>query len=312
MLNILFFFTTLMKAICFDIEATDREEILELSIYDYKSGEEIFHNYFKPRRERSWPNSEAVHHITPQMVADKPYFSQYKREIQSLINSADLLIGFAIDNDINYLRIAGIHIPDSKPIAETKQWYWACRGKADGVLLDAVPKLTVCANNMGIEFPVDDAHSASADTRNTLLLFKTLHEEYCASRGIEKHLDDRSLSVFNKEYAEECLNYARENAKGFITLIPKENGYYIKNSHKPQEKGISIFVNSRFIAEADIRKMFAKREDRNRQYLYRLRESDIEQFKSYTNTFDSVKEKLCKKLYTQGRSNRPTLTFHLD
>ena len=35
-----------MKAICFDIEATDRGEMLELSMFSYPEKKETYHSYY--------------------------------------------------------------------------------------------------------------------------------------------------------------------------------------------------------------------------------------------------------------------------
>ena len=301
-----------MNAICFDIEAADNEEMLELSVFDYSSGEEIFHSYFKPRHISRWPNSQAVHHITPRMVADKPFFSEKQIIVQRLIDNADLLIGFAIDNDLKYLRKAGIDIPDDKRIAESKQWYWICRGKADGLPLDAVPRLTVCAQNMDIEFPEEDAHSASADTRNTLRLFRALVEEYSDSRNLPSALDEALIDSLDAEYAEARALFDRENARGFISLQPKPGGYYLKNSHlRPEKADLIIEVESRFKAEHEIRSMFARREDREHSGFYHLKPADIKAFEKYTNTFDSLAEKLYRSMYAKGRAARNRLNFRI-
>lgn len=301
-----------MKAICFDIEAADNEEILELSVFDYESDKEIFHNFFKPRNISYWPDSEAVHHITPEMVADKPYFSRFKKEVQQIIDSADLLVGFAVDNDIKYLLNAGISIPDSKAIVEVKHWYWICRGKEDGVLLDAVPKLTVCANNIGIEFPEETAHSASTDTSNTLKLFKALVEDFCQKEKLEPGLSEKSLELLNKRYADERLNFNRLNASGYLTLNKRDDGFYLKNSQKEQGIGISIKVESRYIAEHDIRRMFTSREDKTKRGLFHLKDKDIKKFLSYSNSFDPEKEMFYRKIYNPRKNSKNKLNFRLS
>lgn len=178
-------------------------------------------------------------------------------------------------------------------------------------MLDAVPKLTICANNMGIDFPEEEAHSASVDTENTLTLFNALVKDFCMKENLEIGLDDNLLSLLNERYSKERLLFNMENAKGYITLQQKADGYYIKNSQKEQEKGISIRVESRFIAEHDIRRMFSKREDRLKQGLFHLKEKDIKDFLAYTNTFDAESEKFYRRLYTQKKSSKTRLNFRL-
>ncbi len=92
-----------MNLISLDIEATDNGEMLELSIIRHADSQIVYHSYFRPSTARSWPNSQAVHHISPEMVKDSPSIMQEKKRIQDIIDKADGIIGFAIENDIKYL-----------------------------------------------------------------------------------------------------------------------------------------------------------------------------------------------------------------
>ena len=45
------------------------DEILQFSIVDLYKGV-VFNEYIKPRKCKSWKDTEAIHHITPEMVKD--------------------------------------------------------------------------------------------------------------------------------------------------------------------------------------------------------------------------------------------------
>lgn len=161
-----------MKAICFDIEATDGDEILELSIYDVDGCKEIYHSYFKPVRSREWPNSQAVHHITPQMVAAAPEFGREREAVRRVLDEADVIVGFAIDNDLKYMKANGVAIPANVAVIDARIWYGLVYGKEQGIEFNSVPRLAACANALGIPFSEEqEAHSASNDTRVTVELF---------------------------------------------------------------------------------------------------------------------------------------------
>ncbi|MCM1111456.1 MAG: exonuclease domain-containing protein, partial [Clostridium sp.] len=110
-----------MKIICMDAETTDRGEMLELSVFSF-DGSEIYHHYFKPANARRWRTD--IHHITPAMVADKPTAARCLPRIQSVIDDATHILGFAVDNDIRILEHSGVRRFERKRVIEVRQWYW--------------------------------------------------------------------------------------------------------------------------------------------------------------------------------------------
>ena len=111
------------RIIFLDAEFADNQELLELSIYNLAS-EEIYHSYFKPTGITRWPDSMAIHHITPQDVADSPSFASQRRIIQGIIDNATHIGGFAVDGDISHLETQGIRNLDSKCVIELKDMFW--------------------------------------------------------------------------------------------------------------------------------------------------------------------------------------------
>ena len=93
--------------ICLDAEFAEGVEMLELAIMS-GDGRMIYTQRFRPatlRRWRSYP-----HGITPEMVENEPLFAECRQEIQSIIDAASHVIGFAVaENDLRKLRQEGIH-----------------------------------------------------------------------------------------------------------------------------------------------------------------------------------------------------------
>ncbi len=138
-----------MNLISLDIEATDNGEMLELSIIRHSDSEIVYHSYFKPSVARSWPNSQAVHHITPEMVKDSPSIKQEKKRIQDIIDKSDGIIGFAIDNDIKYLAGSNISIGENTLILEVRDWFWYYKWKELRIEFGSLPSRSICTQMLG-------------------------------------------------------------------------------------------------------------------------------------------------------------------
>lgn len=295
-----------MNVICFDIEATDNGEMLELSVFSYPAMEEIFHSYFHPDKAREWPTTERIHHITPQMVASSPRFTEKKTGVQKLIDESDLIIGFAVDNDLRYLRRAGINISQKKPVIDVRDMFMMVYGRHFEIAYGAVPRLAKCAELIGLSFTEEeDAHSATNDTRATLQLFDRLLKEH--NGGTLTPTLPKEIGVCMDEMHEEML---RHNAKGALRLIPCHGGgYKLKNNRledaqplEVEDGEYAIRVNSRFLGEHDMRQTFMRRADKFRAGVYNLRKSDIERFMAYKNEFNAVQEMVCRNRYGYKRS----------
>lgn len=297
-----------MKIISLDIEATDHGEMLELSIVSCEDLREIYHSYFRPERDRNWPVSEKIHHITPAMVRTAPSVRKERAKIETLLRGADALLGFAIENDVKYLEDNGVHIPDSLRIVEARDWFWMYKGKNEGIEMNAVPSLSKCAEMLDFEFSEEtDAHSATNDTVMTIRLF----DRILSIAGVER-LGEEKLSAFDAEFGKEKERFARESAAGVITLMPDPKGFRLKNNslrhtdQKEQKEGTyAVEVESRFLAEHEIREKFKKRETAPESGIYRLRPADIEWFGKFSNTYDAGKEEFYRHIY--GRRGRRKL-----
>ncbi len=296
-----------MNLICLDIEATDNGEMLELSIIRFADKAEIYHSYYRPRRAKRWRTD--IHHITPSMVKDAPRLAKEKANIQRIINEADGIIGFAVNNDLTYLKKNGITIPNGKNIIDVQKWYWLYKGKHEGMDLGTLPGLAKCAQICGMNFSEEtDAHSATNDTLATISILEHVLQDNSIAE-----ISDNVLNEFRKKFDEAKAEHTRNAARGIITLHPAEGGYTLKSSPLGDgnaEAELFITVESRHIAEREIRKRFEKRETAPDSGIYRLTDSDIQFFKSYTCTYIASKEKnyrhTSKTKRTKKKKPRPT------
>ena len=150
--------------------------------------------------------------------------------MQELIDACELIVGFAIDNDLRYLRGAGVNIPEKKPVLDVRDLVYMVKGKECDLRYGTVPSLSKCAQMAGLDFTEEsDAHSATNDTLATLDLLDALLQ------ASGHKLDARLLNDLDA-----CLEEAREeqlrlSARGVLRLVPAPGGVYkIKNNHLDQ------------------------------------------------------------------------------
>ncbi len=296
-----------MRLICLDIEATDNGEMLELSIFQFDNNQEIYHSYFKPENTNSWTNK--VHHITPDMVKNAPSCKSERIKIQKIIDDADVIIGFALANDIKYLNRHKISIPLNIYQLDVQDWFWYYIGKENGIEFGSVPKLSKCAEILKLNFSEEtEAHSATNDTKITLTIFKKILDKYNIDKITPKLIDE-----FKDSYIKEKRWNAEKRAKGILSLLKCSTGYILKNNLYNEEKinELSIVVNSRYIGEHEIREKFKKREFVLNSGIYILKSADIEFFLNYSNTYDAFKEDFYRKFYNAKRSRKGRLDFNI-
>ena len=143
-----------------------RDEILTLSIIA-DTGDALFDKTFKPARVKSWPEAERVNHISPRSVMFKPGIARYVRQIQMIVDWADVVIAYNADFDVRFLRAAGVRVEQSK-VVDTMALY----GERAGVWDSKHGhwkwfKLTEAASAIGYTWE-GAAHGSLADAKATL------------------------------------------------------------------------------------------------------------------------------------------------
>ena len=301
--------------ICLDGEFANGRRLLELSIFD-SLGNELYHQLFKPAGMTRWPSD--IHHITPAMVKDMPSFSACRRDIQAIIDRADRVIGFALNNDFEKLTAEGIVGLEKKPVVELRRWFWVCIGQYEGVSIDSGPGLTAVAERLGITVEASTEHSASGDTRVTLECFNRLLDMY-----IDKFIGREQASQmtvaqivdsFDAVYEREREPVMRQRAHGYCSLIGVDDGVYklkcSANDHSDKENCIAtIEVNCRFKAEVELKRQLARRELSGRFGHYRLKQADIDKFLAYTNDFDMAESEYYRAVVNPRRRQSSSINI---
>lgn len=177
------------NVIVFDTETTgfspaQGDELLQISIAD-KNSEILFNSYIKPLYKKSWPSSQNVHGISPFMVKDAPYPDKIRKQIVSLFENADAIVGHNVAFDIRFIsQCLHINIPDEK-VFDTMKLFRAADSKANSYSLDSAVK--VYCSSFYEDF-VSKAHDSSMDTRATAKVFMAFAEkgkELAKERGID-------------------------------------------------------------------------------------------------------------------------------
>ncbi|MDE6324427.1 MAG: 3'-5' exonuclease [Paramuribaculum sp.] len=220
--------------IFFDLETTGtnitHDRIVEISIIKVlPSGEEIE----KTRRinpEIPIPaEATAVHHITDEDVASEPTFKQLAKSLKEMFTDCDIA-GFNSNRfDIPLLleefHRAGIVLDMSKTRLVDVQTIYH---KLEPRNLTAAYRF-YCGKNL------EDAHSASADTRATLEVLKAQLERYSELTNDIKSLSEFSSHGRNVDFAgrlvfnddnKEVINFGKYKGKIAEEVLRNDPGYY--------------------------------------------------------------------------------------
>ncbi len=169
-----------MKTIIIDAEFTglkvNEDEILQLSIIDADENI-LFNEYIKPENKTEWAESEAIHHITPQMVEDKKSITEYKDAIQSILDGANTIVGYAMDLDIAFLSAAGITIDEDKLVDVAKDYAEIHNTYHEYFENYKLSKLTEVAEEYNFNYDGMDAHNSLVDCLATLHCYKIVRPE---------------------------------------------------------------------------------------------------------------------------------------
>lgn len=269
-----------MNIIALDIEATDRDEMLELSIISYPDETEIYHSLFCPPYSQKW--SEKIHHISYLDVCDAPTVKEEKQTIQRILDNADVIVGFALDNDIKFLSDNGFNIADNIDLIDVQQMMCTLEEGNNDISYKHLPSLEKAADIMGCGFTDDmPPHSASNDTLVTLRLLDALIKKHLQTDPSVTALYDLLQLVDEKQ-----RQLHRLRAKGFISLIKILGGYKLKsNVKKPADALYSIEVDDRYKAFSELINYFIDRQLRPGKPIFRLNKADIDYFLAYRNEY---------------------------
>lgn len=282
--------------ICLDAEFTENNEILQLGVID-SEGNEIYNDYFKPAQSTRWRTD--IHHITPEMVADKPSFDSCRPEVQRLFDDASILMGFALSNDIKVLAKEGVSGLENKPVLDIRDLFWFVRGRNSNMQLDSVPSLIACAHLLGLDFNEEAVHSASIDAALTLRCFDVLKNEFCSLYYDEENPADIVAQIMERVKKEKEA-YRRERASGYVKVVSHPKGYRLKFSYSKEtdkkEQVLEVRVEDRYKAEYELRKLLKKKENPMWPGVYRLAPKQLEEIAAYRNQYSADESSWYRKV----------------
>ena len=94
------------KILFFDLELTGfyvHDEILSITIID-GYGQLVMDTLVRPLRKKKWKDSEKIHHISPEMVADAPTLEELIPEIKRIFAGADHIIAYGVSTDFSHIK----------------------------------------------------------------------------------------------------------------------------------------------------------------------------------------------------------------
>ena len=157
------------KTYILDTETTgvdkDSDEVLSLAIVDL-GGNELFHDFIKPKQKRSWPEAQSINHISPSMVKDLQHLDERIGEIEYLLDESALIVGYNIDFDLAMLRNSGLPVVNHYT-------YDVMKAFADKHANGNWMKLQEAASCYGYSFA---PHDALDDAKATAHIFRNMEK----------------------------------------------------------------------------------------------------------------------------------------
>lgn len=168
-----------MNIIAIDTETTGlnsaEDEIIQFSAVDML-GNELADFLIKPIFHERWDAAEKKNGISLEAVKDCPPITDRKTDIERLLNGADLIIGYNIQFDLDFLASGGIELPDAET-AETldvKRIFESIKNEVDE---DGISRkrqsLVSCASYYGYDWN-GKPHDSLADVRATMFCFQKM------------------------------------------------------------------------------------------------------------------------------------------
>lgn len=178
-------------------------DLLQVSIID-GYGKTLFDSYMKPIHATEWKEAEAVNGISPEMVKDLPTIEYYKEQIQDIIDTADVIIGYNVNFDLGILGDKGITFED-KQISDVMLDFAEIYGEWNEYYQNYKwQKLTKCADYYGYQWE-EDAHNSLGDVKATLYCYKKMQENKDLANILYNYCLDMDYAD-SMEFADEEIN----------------------------------------------------------------------------------------------------------
>lgn len=175
------------QIICLDVETTGLhpgdDEILQLSIID-GNGEVLFDEYVKPKTHTEWKESQEIHGVSPEMVANCQCIDKHVSRLNEIFAGASLIVGYNSDSfDLSFIRAAGVTVPDGIRTFDVMLEFAPIYGEWNERLQDyRWQKLSTCAAYYGYDSN-GSFHDSLEDVRATLHCFYAMIAEPQDNKG---------------------------------------------------------------------------------------------------------------------------------
>lgn len=165
-----------MNIFAIDTETTglkpNEDEILQFSAVDMQ-GHQLADLKCKPIFHERWDDAEKINGISPEMVKDCPPLTTYKPDIERILNSANLIIGYNPQFDLDFLERGGIELPDVE-VLDIKRIFESIKDEvADDGISRKRQSLVKCAAYYGYDWN-GKPHDGLADARATMFCFQKM------------------------------------------------------------------------------------------------------------------------------------------
>ena len=180
-----------------------REELLQFSAVNL-DGETLMNTFIKPEHHRKWAEAQKINHISPETVKDAPKFKEVQKQIQELIDNADLILSYNGKFDMDFLQVNGIKVNPQTPHLDVMKAFAPVYGETYKNGNPKPKKLVDAAKHYGINF---EAHNSLGDALATLKVAQKIYgpnleklseeeiEKYSVSKTLPKAMEKES-----KEY----------------------------------------------------------------------------------------------------------------
>jgi DNA polymerase-3 subunit epsilon len=220
--------------IFFDLETTGisitNDRIVQLSyIKVMPNGEEKEDNIFVNPEMHIPESSTAVHHITDEMVADKPTFKQLAKQLEQIFKGCDLAGYNSNRFDVpllleEFLR-AGVNFDIRNTLFVDVQ----------NIFYKKEPRTLVAAYRFYCHRELDGAHSADNDTRATYEVLQSQLDYYDDLQNdvewlqeytrMNRNVDPMGAMVYDDQHRP-CFNFGKHKGRPVTEVLTKEPSYY--------------------------------------------------------------------------------------
>lgn len=164
------------KILCFDTETTgfspdNGDELLQVAFVSLDNGkiQTLFQSLIKPHTKTNWVGAMIKNHISPKMVENAPYPEDIKNQVQEIVDQADVIVGYNIDFDTNFLeKCMGIDF-SNKIVADPSDYFRQNKPDSSSFNLEACVT-NYCSLEDLNEYKAG-AHKADTDAIATLKAF---------------------------------------------------------------------------------------------------------------------------------------------